>query len=292
MLLKGGIGRIYKILLQEALLIVINQSQVIYMISIRTRSSLCLYMTLFNPVVVRILFDKHGIPKEYLLEQGMEFTPYVTEALRSTVLSAPSEQLLDLIRECVRTKTDLRGKSTSAYAHNERWHDLAQCLQLDGYQIVDQNLISTEPSIQGFEPLEDDLTVELRSSGLIEADGVLRLLDQSAEDFRKMTPDYNGCLTNARVALETLARLIANARKRTHHGSFDENKWGEVLAYLRKSGLIKEREEEGISGVYGFVSEGAHRLVALSDQEMARLGRSLVLAMCYFLVKLYVSRFS
>lgn len=221
----------------------------------------------------------------------MEFTPYVTEALRSTVLSAPSEQLLDLIRECVRTKTDLRGKSTSAYAHNERWHDLAQCLQLDGYQIVDQNLISTEPSIQGFEPLEDDLTVELRSSGLIEADGVLRLLDQSAEDFRKMTPDYNGCLTNARVALETLARSIANARKRTHHGSFDETKWGEVLAYLRKSRLIKEREEKGISGVYGFVSEGAHRLVALSDQEMARLGRSLVLAMCYFLVKLYVSRF-
>lgn len=259
------------------------------MISVRTRSSLCLYMTLFNPAVVRILFDKHGIPKAYFLEQGMEFTPHVTEALRSTILSAPSEQLLDLIRECVRTKGYLSAKSNIPYAHDERWHDLAQCLQLDGYQIVDQNLISTEPSIQGVEPLEDNLATELKSSGLKEADVVLRLLDKSAEDFRKTTPDYNGCLTNARVALETLARSIANDRKKTQPGSFDETKWGQVLAYLRKSGLIKEREEEGISGVYSFVSEGAHRSVALSDQEMARLGRSLVLAMCYFLVKLYVS---
>src|SRR5262249_42459991 len=155
--------------------------------------------------------------------------------------------------------------------------------ELNGYRIEDRELRAIDPTIEGAEPLEDDLSLELGKSGLVEADEILRLLNNSADAYRRQPPDYNGCLSNGRVALETLARGIAKARKTAHPGSFDETKWGQVLEYLRTSGLITKRQEEGIAGVYSLVSEGAHAPVGLTEQEFARLGRSLVNAMCYFL---------
>jgi hypothetical protein len=139
--------------------------------------------------------------------------------------------------------------------------------------------------IEGAQPLEDDLSTELKRSRLAEADEILRTLNNSADPFRKVPPDYNACLADARVALQTLTTAIAKARRVTHPGSFDETKWGQVLAYLRVSSSITQPEEEGIAGVFSFVSPGAHTPVGLTEQEVARLGRSLVAAMCYFLVK-------
>ena len=49
------------------------------------------------------------------------------------------------------------------------------------------------------------------------------ILDGSASAFRNS--DFNGCLNNARVALQTLASSIARERLREHPGSFDEKKW-------------------------------------------------------------------
>ncbi len=62
---------------------------------------------------------------------------------------------------------------------------------------------------------------------------------------------------------------------------------GVRLSYLKTSELIREDEEKGLAGVYRFVSAGSHRPVGLTEQEMARLGRSLVSSMCYFLIKLH-----
>jgi hypothetical protein len=257
------------------------------MISKRSKSSLCEYLTLYNPARVRLLFDRHGIPFEGLMAQGMEYTPYIIDALKQTIFSATLEQLLSLLEGIVRTSSNLSHLVTQPYIHNERWDDLFQCLQLDGYIINGQNLIPIEPIIEGTEPLEDDLSKELKCSGLAVSEEILRLLDESAKDFRKVTPDYNGCLNNARVALQTLAKSIAKARKITHSGSFEETKWGQVLAFLRTSSLISQQEEDGITGVYSFVSPGAHIPIGLSEQETARLGRNLVSSMCYYLVKLY-----
>ena len=108
------------------------------------------------------------------------------------------------------------------------------------------------------------------------------MIERSAQDFRKTPPEYNGCLTNARVALESLVKSIAIAR-----GCSADVSWGQALSYLRTSGFISESEEKAIAGVYGFVSQGAHRPMALSEQEMARLGRNLAISMCYFIIKLY-----
>ena len=118
-----------------------------------------------------------------------------------------------------------------------------------------------------------------------DADGVIQVLEKSAEAYRKAPPDYNACLTNARVALQTLATAIAKQRLANHPGFFDESKWGQVLSYLRTSGFVSDEEEKALAGVFGLVSDGAHVPVGLTEQEMVRLGRSLIVAMCYFLVK-------
>jgi hypothetical protein len=78
-------------------------------------------------------------------------------------------------------------------------------------------------------------------------------------------------------------------RREQHAGNFEEKKWGSVLAYLRGSDFITEDEEKGLAGVFGFVSPGSHRSLGLSEMEMARLGRSFVLGMCWFLVRRFAS---
>jgi hypothetical protein len=257
------------------------------MISIRSKLSLCQYLTLHDLGYLRFLFNKHGIPINQLMEEGMAFTSYVIDALHYSISAAMPEHLLSLLEEFVRTEGDLRSRVSPRYRHDERWHDLVHCLRLDGYIIEGKSLRAIEPSIEGFEPFEDDLTKELNHSGLVSKEDIVRLLINSADDFRKVPPDYNGCLSNVRIALETLGKSIASSRLSKYPGSFDDTKWGQILSYLRTSNLISQKEEEGIAGVYSFVCQGTHRPVGLSEQEMARLGRSLVTSMCYFLIKIH-----
>src|SRR5262245_60847772 len=98
--------------------------------------------------------------------------------------------------------------------------------------------------------IEDDLTTEIGKSQLAEAAQVLGLLEKSGAAFQQSPPDFNGCLSNARIALETLARAITKKRRESHPGSFDETKWGQMLAYLRISELLTKQEEEGLADMY------------------------------------------
>ena len=240
--------------------------------------SLCQYLDLQDQAFLRVILEKYGI--------WVGEVPYpVLDTLRPVLQAASQEQLQGLLSEIARTRFDLRNRVAPRYRHDERWDDLESCLLLDGYKVEGNRLISIEPTIDGAEPLEDNLSSEIRSSGLSEAEGILGILANSAEAFRRAPPDYNGCLSNARVALQTLATAIAKARQQTHPGTYDETKWGQILDYLRTTGFITEAEEKGLAGVYGFISPGAHTPIGLSEQEMARLGRSLAVTMCYFLVK-------
>ena len=123
---------------------------------------------------------------------------------------------------------------------------------------------ATKPTIDGVVEVEDDLTRELRRSGLSEDEQIVSVLDASTTSFRR--GDFNGCLTNARVALQSLATAIAKARSARHAGTFDETKWGQVVAYLRKSGFVKQHEEEGLTGIFAFLSQGAHIPVGFTEE--------------------------
>lgn len=215
--------------------------------STRTQISLCQLLLLFSYGELALLFEKHGLGTA-------EWTPTTIEELRSVLSGATPEQMASVLDEIIRTRWTLRSEVSPRYRFDERWDDLLRCLSLDGYRLDDRTLVAADPAIEGAVAIEDDLTRELRRSNLAEADDIIRTLMNSADAFRRTPPDYNGCLSNARVALESLARAIAKSRSRRYPGSFDETKWGQVLAYIRTSDFISQREEAGLAGVYGLIS--------------------------------------
>jgi len=256
------------------------------MVGSRTVRSLAQYLELQNGELITLLLEKHRLYAGAVSEAVRYRTGLLTALVQS--LDAGGEaQLSALLDEIARTSGDLRNRVSPRYRYDERFADLQQCLQLDGYLIADNRLIPLDPSIVGSPPLEDDLTRELANSGLPSASDVIQKLNDSAQSFRVPTPNYNASLNDARIALQTLATSIADARVSAHPGPFEQSKWGSVIAYLRSTGFITEEEERGLVGVFGFVSPGSHRPLGLSEAEFARLGRSFVAGMCWFLVKRY-----
>jgi len=256
------------------------------MVGTRTLRSLAQYLELQDGELVALLLEKHGLYAGGVSDAVRYRTDLLTALVES--LDAGGEpEISALLDEIARTSGDLRNRVSPRYRYDERFADLQRCLQLDGYLIEGDRLIPVDPSIVGTPPVEDDLTRELSESGLATSGDVARKLRESAEAFRASTPNYNASLNDARVALQALATDIADARLPTHPSSFERGRWGSVVAYLRSSGLITEEEERGLVGVFGFVSPGSHRPLGFSEAEFARLGRSFVNGMCWFLVKRY-----
>lgn len=256
------------------------------MVGSRTIRSLAQYLELQDGEFIALLLQKHGLDATWISDAVQYRTGLLTLLLQS--LNAASKcQVIALLDEIARTTGDLRYRVSPRYRYDDRFADLRRCLELDGYLIDDRKVIPIDPSVIGAPPIEDDLTRELSESGLPRTKDVIQELTDSAESFRASTPNYNASLNDARIALQTLATDIADARLTVHPGSFDCTKWGSVISYLRSTGFLTDEEERGLVGVFGFVSPGSHRPVGLSDQEFARLGRSFASGMCWFLVKCY-----
>jgi len=253
------------------------------MFSLRTRISLYQYLELLEYHVAESLLDKHSLNHELVYHQVPFFQ---TKAIKNAILSASQGQITSLLEEGIKTNGDLRARITPRYRHDERWQDLAHCLELDGYKIENDGLIQIEPTIHGVEHQDDKLTKELKNSNIANCDEIITMLENSSKHFKNSKPDFNACLTNARIALETLAKSIATTCNPRPDDHAELQKWGKVLAFLRKSNFITEREEEGLSGVYSFISEGSHSpIIETDDEEMARLGRNFAISMCYFLIR-------
>ena len=257
-------------------------------LSRRSRLSLCQFLDLFDKDSLVVLFEKHGLRTDDLSNQWGGTS--VTAAVREAVLAASGEQIGNVLEEALRTHGALRYQISPRYRFDDRWNDLILCLELDGYRRGQDEyerdtdtFVPTEPAIEGVQAVEDDLAAELQRSGLSDAGDIARVIENSADAF--LRGDFNGCLGNARVALQSLATSIAQHRQANHPRSLDKSKWGQVAAYLRVSGFITEQQEAGLTGVFSFASPGSHTPVGFSEQEFARLGRSLALGFCYFLVK-------
>ena len=250
------------------------------MIGSRTRHSLAQFLALHETDFVVVLVSKHGL--RISVENGN-----VLFELNNCFRSASDEHLLGLVEEIARTSKDLRSRVNPKYRHDERFSDLCGCLRLDGYLLEAKTVTQTDPSISDAQPLDDDLLEELKASRLQVADEITGKINASSESFRSSRPNYNACLNDVRVALETLVRAIAATQVKADSPPYDNSKWGSVLTFLKLVKFINQEEEKGLAGVYGFVSPGSHWPIGISEQEMARLGRSLALGMCWFLVKRY-----
>jgi hypothetical protein len=247
----------------------------------RSKFSLCQLLSQFERDELVLLLGKYGLSTDELQHGWVGAS--TAAAIRDTIVSAAPGPVGEMVQGVARTRHSMRAKVAPRYRFDERWQDLCRCLELDGYGLVGDEFAPIEPVIEGASTAEDDLTRELGHSGLPEVPEIERVLNSSADAFR--SGDYNGCLTNARVALQTMATAIAKARCITHPGNFDANKWGQVASYLRTSGFIDRPEEDGLTGVFSFLSPGAHLPVGFTQEEFTRLGRSLAVSFCYFLAK-------
>jgi len=251
------------------------------MIGLRTRHSLVQFLATQEPAVSIVMLGKYGVQHMALSSN------HLLSGLLNIVRDLDDRTLMLVVAEVAATLRDLRARVSPKARFDERLHDLTQCLLLDGYALQDAQLVRVDPSIGDEAPVEDELIVALQNSGAPQAADVVTKIADSAQAYRATPPDYNAALVNARVALETLAADVAAdvASTMTNPPIYNPAKWGEVIGFLRLSGEITIEEEKGLAGVFGFLSRGAHRPVGLPEDQMARLGRSLALNMCWFLLK-------
>jgi hypothetical protein len=220
------------------------------MIGSRTRYSLAQFLELHETAFVVVLVSKHGI--RISVEEDKRLLTELTGCLRS----ANDERLQSLLEEIARTGRDLRARVNPKYRYDERFSDLCRCLQLDGYFFEGESLTQTDPSIGDAPSFDDDLLQELKASALSDAEEIVGKINASSESFRSSPPNYNACLNDVRVALETLARAIATTQQSPGSPTYEQTKWGSVLGFLKAVGFITQEEEKGLAGVYGFVSPG------------------------------------
>lgn len=243
----------------------------------RTKYSLAQFLDLFDAAVGLTLLEKYDI--------SLGWGGYKQIAISETLLRTDNAKLGHLVEEIVATNKHLKNKVTPKYSFDERWQDLMKCLLLDGYRVEQGSIIKIEPFLEGVESVEDDLTKELQNSNLPSCAEITKQISDSADDFKKAETDYNGCLSHSRIALETLIRDIAK------NGGFhitDEGKaWGQSLGSLQKTDFINRKEEQALSSVYSFISEGSHAPLGFTQEEYVRFGRNLATSMCYFIIKLF-----
>lgn len=258
-------------------------------LSERSKLSLCQFLIkIFNRDNLVLLLQKHQIPTDEL-----EFSNHESQLLRLTkeALQAASPNILgEILQELARTSSAIRTDVSPRHKFDGRWDDLCRCLELDGYLLSSQEpgidlscFYPIGPRLPGTTNPEDDLIRELKKSVLIGADEIISNLEKSSKTF--LEDDFNGCLSNARVALQALATAIAKGDKKLPSSGYDDSKWGQVLDRLKSTGFITANQEKGLAGVFGFISDGAHKPLGFSENEFARLGRTLALSFCYFLVK-------
>ena len=116
------------------------------MIGHRTRYSFAQFLELQEPMISIVLLGKHGV-QHLSFSQGQ-----LLYELLNTLRGLDDHTIMQVLAEVVATQGDLRTRVNPKYRFDERLHDLAQCLLLDGYIIQDKKLVQTDPSISDAAP--------------------------------------------------------------------------------------------------------------------------------------------
>ena len=236
-------------------------------LNLRTKISLSQLLDKFDYPQINILFEKHSLP--YDCSNITDIKDVLT-----------TENIIPLIQEVILTKRELRSRISPKYVFDERWDDFEKSLLLDGYKINEDNTISSiEPSVDGIIAMEDDLITEINQSSLSKKDGITQLIKESEEAFKNATPDYNSCLSKARIALETIVRNKVEDETNTNES------WGRSLNILKADNFISNDEEKAIASTYTFVSDGSHIPLGFTNEEYSRYGRNLIMTVCYYIIK-------
>jgi len=199
--------------------------------------------------------------------------------------AADAEAVWSLVSELARETSAIRAGTSPKYVFDGRWREVARWLLHDGWVIENGVLVRVAPGAEEATGIRDALIEALAVSGLDADEGIRTGIANSAAAFVREAPDFNGSITNARVALETTARRAAIARAASGGSPYPNDSWGAALLYLRNAGVLSLSEEETLARIYTFVSPGAHVPAGISEEEWARLSRTFVLGACFFVLK-------
>ncbi|EGR2435290.1 hypothetical protein DYC72_17540, partial [Vibrio cholerae] len=244
-------------------------------ISRRTKFSLAQLLGVIERPEVYVVFEKYSLNPQAVSSVA---------GISSEIQRAHESVLSDLVVEVVQSNKTLRNQTSPKYKFDEKYSIFQKSLLLDGYGIEGSQISALDPNFAGHEPVEDELLKEIDNSNLLNKGSISQAVKASAEDFIKAQPDYNGSLTNIRIALETIVREIAilNGFVNTRDSG---NTWGPSLAHLRTCRFIDAKEEQALAAVFTFISNGAHIPLGFSHEEFVRLGRNMCSSMCYFVMK-------
>ncbi|MBM7073109.1 hypothetical protein JQC92_13910 [Shewanella sp. 202IG2-18] len=245
-------------------------------VSRRTKFSLAQLLSVVDRPTVYVLFEKFGFDP-----QAVSSPVGISDEMKY----ADAQVLSDLIIEVIETSKTLRNSTSPKYKFDDQFSILEKSLLLDGYLIEGKLIRALDPNFKGYVPVEDALIMELDGSSLQQKANIKNSVKASADDFVKAQPDYNGSLTNIRIALETLVREIALEKGFTTTRA--GNTWGPSLGHLESCGFIDKKDENALSSVFTFISNGAHIPLGFSQAEFVRLGRNMCTSMCYFTIKKY-----
>ena len=204
---------------------------------------------------------------------------------RSILNEAPDNVIRTMLVELLSANNVLRTAAPLKGVFDEAVSELRRWALHDGWLVDGAGLVRVTPLAEEVTGIRDKFADDLASSG-IDADGAIRAtLDRSSKDFVTQPPDFNGSITKARIALETVARQgakrVASDKGLSHPG----DKWGAALAFLKAESVIEQTEEEILAHVYTFVSPGAHVPKGITEEEWARLARTFSVSSAYFLLR-------
>ena len=176
----------------------------------------------------------------------------------SVLASAPSEALKAMVTELLAHNKLVRAAAPLKHVFESGIHDLERWTLHDGWIVENGALMRVTPAAEEATGLRDRFLQDLAKSHL-DADAAIKAaVENSSKDFVAEPPDFNGCATKVRIALESVSRRAAAAIAMKSGGSYPEDSWGKALQFLRNAGVIEVREEEILAHVYTFISPGAH----------------------------------
>ena len=205
---------------------------------------------------------------------------------RLAVLEAANpEAVWSLVSELARETQAIRAGAGQKYVFDGRWREVERWLLHDGWIIDNGELVRVAPAAEEAIGIRDSLIETLATSDLDGDTGIRTSIAKSAAAFVQKSPDFNGSVTNARVALETTVRRAAVARAAASGILYPKDAWGPALLFLRDVGVLSKSDEETLARIYVFVSQGAHVPAGISAEDWARLARTFALGACFFVLK-------
>ena len=204
---------------------------------------------------------------------------------RVIMQEATAEAIRPMLVELLATNKVLRAGAPVKHVFDDAVGELERWALHDGWTIEGAALVRVTPLAEEVAGIRDKLTEDLATSGL-DQDGAIRaVLDGSSRDFVAQPPDFNGSITKARIALETVARRAAERVASAKGAAYPEDSWGRALALLKSQAVIEQTEEDILARVYTFVSPGAHVPTGVTAEEWARLARTFSVSSAYFLLR-------